>query len=32
MLLHAARLVVPRPGKTSIEADAPVPARFGALA
>jgi tRNA pseudouridine32 synthase/23S rRNA pseudouridine746 synthase len=32
MLLHAARLVVPRPGKAAIEAQAPVPARFGDFA
>jgi tRNA pseudouridine32 synthase/23S rRNA pseudouridine746 synthase len=32
MLLHAMRLVVPRPGKPAIEADAPVPARFGVFA
>ncbi|WP_299649809.1 RluA family pseudouridine synthase [Sphingomonas bacterium] len=32
MLLHAARLVLPRPGKTAIKADAPLPARFGRFA
>ncbi len=32
MLLHAARLVVPRGGKPPIEADAPLPERFGAFA
>ena len=32
MLLHARRLVLPRPGKPAVEAEAPVPARFGAFA
>ena len=32
MLLHAATLIVPRPGKTTIEAEAPVPERFGRFA
>ena len=32
MLLHAARLVVPRGAKPPIEADAPLPERFGAFA
>ena len=31
MLLHARRLVLPRPGKAAVEADAPVPERFGAF-
>ncbi len=30
MLLHAAELVVPRPGKDPIRAEAPLPERFGA--
>lgn len=29
MLLHARRLVLPRPGKPAVEAEAPVPERFG---
>ena len=32
MLLHARRLIVPRAGKAGIEAEAPVPERFGAFA
>ena len=32
MLLHAARLVMPRAGKAAVEADAPVPLRFGVFA
>ena len=32
MLLHARRLAVPRAGKAAIEAEAPVPERFGAFA
>jgi tRNA pseudouridine32 synthase / 23S rRNA pseudouridine746 synthase len=32
MLLHARRLVLPRPGKPAVEAEAPVPERFGAFA
>ena len=31
MMLHAAALVMPRPGKTAIEAAAPWPARFASL-
>ena len=31
MLLHARRLVMPREGKATVEAEAPVPARFGAF-
>jgi tRNA pseudouridine32 synthase/23S rRNA pseudouridine746 synthase len=29
MLLHARRLSLPRPGKATVEAEAPVPAQFG---
>jgi tRNA pseudouridine32 synthase/23S rRNA pseudouridine746 synthase len=32
MLLHARRLSVPRAGKAAIEAEAPMPERFGAFA
>ena len=32
LLLHASRLVVPRPGKEPVSAEAPVPARFGVFA
>lgn len=32
MLLHAATLTVPRPGKEPVRAQAPVPERFGAFA
>ena len=32
MLLHAAKLVVPRPGKEPVNAEAPLPARFGVFA
>jgi tRNA pseudouridine32 synthase/23S rRNA pseudouridine746 synthase len=32
MLLHAAELVVPRPGKESVKGEAPVPERFGTWA
>ena len=32
MLLHAARLTLPRAGKAAVEAEAPVPARFGVFA
>ena len=31
MLLHARRLALPRAGKTTVEAEAPLPARFGAF-
>ena len=31
MLLHARRLALPRAGKATVEAEAPVPARFGAF-
>lgn len=31
MLLHARRLAMPRAGKATVEAEAPVPARFGAF-